>query len=200
VCEVAFTAWISKPGALCSFGTAVPITQILATIISNMVLIVAPLWILRTVRVNSVLSSCLLSVFSVSVATTLAALAHAILSLVASPMLEAIGALVEIFVALTACNATVLIPAIFRKFANNEADSEGPNRTVMTIGGSNRKRDDAVAMDALEVNDLTSSGVRVDVIVFNDQEQQGILMSVPEVDDEEASYQTLEGIKESHET
>ena len=29
VCEVAFTAWISKPGALCSFGTAVPITQVL---------------------------------------------------------------------------------------------------------------------------------------------------------------------------
>ena len=61
-----------------------------AETISDFILVVAPLWILRDVRVSSGLRIRLIAIFSCSMMTTMAGLAHAILVLKMPGALEAI--------------------------------------------------------------------------------------------------------------
>ena len=72
--------------------------------------------------------------------------------------------------ALTVCNAPVIIPFIARKFSTRESfKGSSPDYTITTIGGSggNRKRNSTV-LTTLNIADMTSSTsmantVKVDV-------------------------------------
>jgi len=55
--------------------------RLAAETISDVILVVAPLWILRDVRLSSGLRTRLIAIFSCSIMTTMAGLAHAILVL-----------------------------------------------------------------------------------------------------------------------
>jgi len=61
-----------------------------AAAVSDFILVVAPLWILRDVRVSSALRIRLIAIFSCSLMTTSVGLAHAILILKMPGALEAI--------------------------------------------------------------------------------------------------------------
>lgn len=108
VCEKGETAWKNRPYAQCVLGEAVGITQLASTFsspnrsssvaerrfvaatISDIILVIAPLWILKDVRVSSGLRIRLIAIFSCSLMTTMAGLAHAILVLKLPGALEAI--------------------------------------------------------------------------------------------------------------
>ena len=64
--------------------------HVVAETISDFILIIAPLWILRDVRLASGLRIRLIAVFSCSMMTTMVGLAHAILVLKMPGALEAI--------------------------------------------------------------------------------------------------------------
>ena len=64
--------------------------DIVAATISDFILIIAPLWILRDVRISSGLRIRLFAIFSCSMMTTITGLAHAILILKMPGALEAI--------------------------------------------------------------------------------------------------------------
>jgi len=163
VCEITATAWKSIPGALCALGRAVPITQVITTMIADVILIGAPLWILRKTRLNAAVRFRLISVFSLSIATTMAAIAHAVLVVRLPGAWEAIFASVEVFVTLTVSNASVLIPAVARRFSNNETYTETKNTATRTLGGGERKPGGEVTvLSTLRIADMSSNSIQRD--------------------------------------
>lgn len=112
VCERKDPEWKNRAYAQCVLGEAVGITQVATETISDTILVIAPLWILRGVRVTSGLRIRLIAIFSCSMMTTMVGVVHAVLVLKMPGALEAIMGAVENCVALSVCNLPVLIPAI----------------------------------------------------------------------------------------
>ena len=194
VCEKGDTAWKQAAFALCPLGRRVAVTQavskcplvcfriddslsfILAETFSDFLLIVAPLWILRNVRVTSAVRFRLISVFACSLATTVAALAHAILVLRLPGIWEAIVGSLEAGVALTVCNLSVIVPAIARLFGGDpeKYQDESKDYATATIGGTGASKNTSnlnnTMLSTFKVDPTASSGaVRVDVTVEQDQ-------------------------------
>jgi hypothetical protein len=193
VCEKVETAW-KNSDKLCALGPHVAITQVvskcplvcfridnclsslLAETFSDFLLIVAPLWILRNVRVSSAVRFRLISVFACSLATTIAALAHAIMVIRLPGDLEAIVGSLEAGVALAVCNLSVIVPAIGRLFGGNaeKYQDESKDYATATIGGTGASRNprnpNNMTLSTFKVDPTASSGaVRVDVTVEQEQ-------------------------------
>lgn len=195
VCEKGDTAWKDAPFALCPLGLHVAITQVVSTYLptsrfalqhlrsvrliaetfSDILLVVAPLWILRNVRVTSAVRFRLVSVFACSIVTTIVALAHAILVIRVPGVWEAIVGALEAGVALAVCNLSVIVPAIARLFGG-DADKyeESMEYGTTTIGGSggskNTRNINDTMLSTFKVDPMASSGaVCVDVTVEQDQ-------------------------------
>ncbi|KAF9648662.1 hypothetical protein BDM02DRAFT_3115143 [Thelephora ganbajun] len=131
VCEKGNNSWKNKKYAQCVLGEAVGITQVATETVSDLILVVAPLWILRDIRISSGLRIRLIAVFSCSLITTMAGLAHAILVLKMPGALEAIMGAVENCVALSVCNLPVLVPALIIR---EEQDKFEGTRTGFSFG------------------------------------------------------------------
>jgi hypothetical protein len=176
VCEKGDTAWKEAPFALCPLGLHVAITQAVTETFSDILLIVAPLWILRNVRVTSAVRFRLISVFTCSLATTFAALAHAILVIRLPGIWEAIVGALEAGVALAVCNLSVIVPAIARLLGGDpeKYQDESKDYATATIGGTgaskNTRNLNNTMLSTFKVDPTASSGaVRVDVTVEQDQ-------------------------------
>lgn len=197
VCEKGDTAWKDAPFALCPIGIRVAITQAvskcslacwsdqsvskllflssLAETFSDVLLIIAPLWILRNVRVTSNVRFRLVSVFACSIATSIVGLVHAVLVIRVPGVWEAIAGALEAAVALAVCNLSVIVPAIARLFGGDaEKYEESRDYATTTIGGSggskNTRNLNNTMLSTFKVDPTASSGaVRVDVTVEQDQ-------------------------------
>ncbi|KAF9650835.1 hypothetical protein BDM02DRAFT_3127366 [Thelephora ganbajun] len=176
VCEKGSTSWKQAPFALCPLGLHVAITQAVTESFSDLLLIVAPLWILRNVRVTSAVRFRLISVFACSLATTIAALAHAILVIRLPGVWEAIVGSLEAGVALAVCNLSVIVPAAARLLGGDSEkyQDESKDYATATIGGSgaskNTRNINDTMLSTFKVDPTASSGaVRVDVTVEQDQ-------------------------------
>ena len=139
-------------------------------------MIVAPLWILRNVRVTSAVRFRLVSVFACSLATTFAALAHAVLVIRLPGVWEAIVGALEAGVALAVCNLSVIVPAIARLLGGDpeKYQDESKDYATATIGGTgaskNTRNLNNTMLSTFKVDPTASSGaVRVDVTVEQDQ-------------------------------
>jgi hypothetical protein len=148
----------------------------LAETFSDLLLVVAPLWILRNVRVSSAVRFRLISVFTCSIATTLAALAHAILVIRLPGTWEAIIGALEAGVALAVCNLSVIVPALARLFGGDSEkyQDESKDYGTATIGGTGvskiTRNLNNTMLSTFKVDPTASSGaVRVDVTVEQDQ-------------------------------
>ncbi|KAF9647420.1 hypothetical protein BDM02DRAFT_2702970 [Thelephora ganbajun] len=113
VCEITYPGWKKIPGSICILPQAVPIAQVITTVISDAILITAPLMVIKGVRTRA-LRFRLFGIFSVSIATTVASLAHAVLMVARPGVVEAIFAGVEAAVSVMVCSMSVIIPAILR--------------------------------------------------------------------------------------
>jgi len=175
VCERGDTSWKDAPFALCPLGLHVAITQVVTETFSDILLIVAPLWVLRNVRVTTAVRFRLISVFTCSLATTVVALAHAILVIRLPGVWEAIVGALEAGVALAVCNLSVIVPALARLFGGDpEKYEESRDYASATIGGSggskNTRNLNNTMLSTFKVDPTASSGaVRVDVTVEQDQ-------------------------------
>jgi len=139
LCEVTNTNWKAESPDTCEQGKAMFVARLLAALVSDVILVAAPLWILRRVLVNPLLRFRVISIFSVSLVTAVVAIGHAVLVIAAHGVLEVVAGIVEGFVACTAANALVLIPAVFHRARHNEifqdvADTCGPGATSGAAG------------------------------------------------------------------
>jgi len=170
VCEITYPAWKKVEGQICVLGEAVAISQVISTVVSDLILITSPLWIIRRSTLNPALRFRLVAAFFISVATTIAALVHSVLVIRVPGAWEAIFGAVEVAVALTVCNASVIIPFLARKVSTSETFHESD--PVATIGGSGgKKRSASTMLSTLHIADMNATAgnsVRVDVTV--DQE------------------------------
>jgi hypothetical protein len=176
VCEKGDTSWKDAPFALCPLGLHVAITQVVTETFSDILLIIAPLWILRNVRVTSAVRFRLVSVFACSIATSLAGLAHAVLLIQLPGVWEAMIGALEAAVALAVCNLSVIVPAIARILGGDpeKYPDESKDYATATIGGSggskNTRNMNNTMLSTFKVDPTASSGaVRVDVTVEQDQ-------------------------------
>lgn len=176
VCEKGNTSWKEEQFALCPLGLHVAITQAVTETFSDVLLIAAPLWILRKVRVTSAVRFRLISVFMCSLATTMAALAHAILVIRLPGVWEAIVGSLEAGVALAVCNLSVIVPAIARVLGGDpeKYQDESKDYATATIGGTgaskNTRNLNNTMLSTFKVDPTASSGaVHVDVTVEQDQ-------------------------------
>lgn len=113
VCELTYAGWKQIPGAICLVPPVVPISLVVTTVISDFILLLAPIMISRGVNVPA-LRFRLFFIFSMSIATTMSSVVHAVLVLVKPGVWEAIFGGVEAAVSVTVCNTTVIIPAVLR--------------------------------------------------------------------------------------
>jgi len=176
VCEKGDTAWKQASFALCPLGFHVAVTQAVTETFSDVLLVVAPIWVLRDVRVTPPVRFRLISVFACSLATTLAALAHAILVIRLPGVWEAIIGALEAGVALAVCNLSVIVPAIARVLGGDpeKYQDESNDYASATVGGSggskNTRNLGSTMLSTFKVDPTASSGiVRVDVTVEQDQ-------------------------------
>lgn len=115
VCEITSPAWKKVDGEICLLGTPVAITQVIsscfpsavsnsriltlirpsATVFSDFILILSPVWIIRRVTLNQALRFRLVSAFFISIMATIAALAHSVLVIRAPGAWEAIVSLLQ---------------------------------------------------------------------------------------------------------
>lgn len=131
ICEKSDPVWKNREYAQCVLGEAVGITQVATETISDFILVIAPLWILKDVRVSSGLRIRLIAIFSCSLMTTMAGVAHAVMVLKMPGALEAIMGAVENCVALSVCNLPVLVPALA---AREQREKHEGTRTGFSFG------------------------------------------------------------------
>jgi hypothetical protein len=107
----------------------------------------------------------LISVFTCSLATTIAALAPAILVIRLPGVWEAIVGALEAGVALAVCNLSVLVPALARLFGGDaEKYEESRDYATATIGGSgaskNTRNLNDTMLSTFKVDPTASSGAK----------------------------------------
>jgi hypothetical protein len=101
---------------------------------------------------------------------------------------------VEVTVALTVCNASVIIPFVARKVSTSDTFHESD--AVTTIGGLNRKRRNASTMlSTLHIADMSTTmahSVRVDVTVGHehDLDRTGVWDKKGRASGDEESFET----------
>jgi len=161
VYEVTDPVWSAHSG---KEPLAVSVAQVSTAIVSNVLLIALPVWIIRKVRLNQGLRFRLVSVFSLSVITTLAAITHFVIT---EREWVLIAGVAEVFVSLSVCNAPVLIPAVLRQFSDSVTFVESQDHAVTTIGGSHRTRAGTV-INLRPMNGHETPNIVVHVVVAVD--------------------------------
>lgn len=92
-------------------------------------------------------------------------------------------------VAMTVCNAPVIIPLIARTISTSETFHENDETT--TIGGSGRKkRRDVTRLSTLRIADPHNGTVRVDVTVDHDHPDSGWTRKGPDTESLEGASST----------
>jgi len=170
VCEISDAGWKTVPGAMCNLGRPVSVTQVLTTVFSDMILVISPLIILRNVRVDQGVRFRLVSLFAVSLLITVAAVIRAAFILVRPGVIETTAAVVEVFVALTVCNVTVVVPAIFRRFSDKDSVVDGSDYRITISGNYHNHTPNATVLSTLNATDR-NAGLRVHVNVIKEEIQ-----------------------------
>ncbi|KAJ7651150.1 hypothetical protein FB45DRAFT_1018503 [Roridomyces roridus] len=127
---LAQTIWVceKEPGwkqsviGQCALGKSVGIAQIITDVISDAILIIAPLRLLWGVRLQRALKLRLMAVFTTSAITTVVSLYHDITVLRIGGIPEVIAATIQVAVGLLVANLTVVTAFAFRLAAEDPKD------------------------------------------------------------------------------
>ncbi|KAF5346938.1 hypothetical protein D9758_010161 [Tetrapyrgos nigripes] len=116
--------WKDQPIVQCMLGRNVAIAQLITDCFADLILIIAPIWLLSTLTTMRGLRIRLMVVFSSTIFTTIFSLVHAYAILHDLGFMEFMFAVVEIVVSLIVVNLTVISSWIFR--LTDDDDNHGP--------------------------------------------------------------------------
>ncbi|KZT43402.1 hypothetical protein SISSUDRAFT_1040421 [Sistotremastrum suecicum HHB10207 ss-3] len=136
------SGWKDIPGASCNLGAQVAITEVVTDIIGDTVLIIAPVRLIWHIRLSKPLRVRLICVFSMSILTTLVSLVQNYFQIHRGGIRNFIVSHVEMATAVTICNLSVVVGALYRFFRHSDFDSEHSDhgQGVVTVGSANTRR------------------------------------------------------------
>ncbi|KAJ7651147.1 hypothetical protein FB45DRAFT_820627 [Roridomyces roridus] len=142
VCE-AEPGWKQSKGGQCALGESVAITQVITDVISDAILIVAPLKLIYRVRLERSLKLRLMAVFATTAITTAVSIYHAYIVFRFGGFKEVMAATIQIAISLVVANLAVVVAYAFRLHAQGsdgkwDDEATEPTSDVETIGGTNR--------------------------------------------------------------
>ncbi|PCH34899.1 hypothetical protein WOLCODRAFT_139640 [Wolfiporia cocos MD-104 SS10] len=142
--------WIceSEPGwkyaalVQCDLGRNTAIAQVITDVISDAILIIAPVRMVWGVRLSRAQKIRLIAIFSTTMITTAVGLDHAYWILKNGGLVEVLAAVIETSISLIVANLSVIVALLFRISADgSEFDSEAAGTSdVITFGHSNAGR------------------------------------------------------------
>ncbi|KDQ54571.1 hypothetical protein JAAARDRAFT_60555 [Jaapia argillacea MUCL 33604] len=131
--------WKNAASPQCELNKQVAICQLVSDILSDILLIVLPLRLIRGMRDKS-LRRRLMIIFSTSIVTTIVSLVHAAYIITVGGIKVVISALVEDCMSLTVANLPVAATALFKVFGLYGASDDSDDSTYPDHHGSGEQR------------------------------------------------------------
>ncbi|KAJ7605107.1 hypothetical protein DFH06DRAFT_260841 [Mycena polygramma] len=125
--------WKDLPTPQCALGLDVAIAQLITDVISDSILIAAPMRLLWRVQLQRGLKLRLRAVFATTAIATAVSLYHAYCVIRFGGLRELVAAAVQLSTSLLVANLSVIVAVIFRLRPDNESDNTEPV-SVATIG------------------------------------------------------------------
>jgi hypothetical protein len=141
VCE-AETSWKNIPATQCNLGERVAIAQVITDVLSDLVLVIAPIGLVWKIRLTKFQKFRIAAIFSTTVITTAVSLYHAHAVLKKGGLPEALAATVQDSVSLIVANLSVIIAFIFRQASSSTRLASGQEiseRSGSRPGDGNRR-------------------------------------------------------------
>jgi hypothetical protein len=113
VCETD-TSWKNVPYTQCTLGQNVAIAQVITDVLSDLILVLAPVGLVWKIRLTKFQKFRIAAIFSTTIITTAVSLYHAHAVLRKGGLQEALAATVQDSVSLIVANLSVIITLIFR--------------------------------------------------------------------------------------
>lgn len=142
VCETE-PGWKDQPSPQCDLGRNVAIAQIITDVLSDAVLIVAPIRLVWRVRLSMAQKIRVIAIFSSTMLSTAVSLNHASWVIRGGGLMEAMAAVIQTAVTLIVANLNVVVAFIFRLGADDKETAPAPLevKSIMTFGkGDPRKK------------------------------------------------------------
>jgi len=157
VCEPE-PGWKDMKSPQCTLNKEVAICQLVSDIIADLILIVAPLKLLKGLEDRG-LRHRLMVIFSTCIVTTIVSLVHAVYILKLGGTKVVIAALVEDCVSLIVCNIPVVVTATIRLRERTQARKSTRFSTFITFatGGRSRARKETLATTGVTMDDISYS-------------------------------------------
>ncbi|KAJ7076209.1 hypothetical protein B0H15DRAFT_864546 [Mycena belliarum] len=133
--------WKDQPLPQCQLGRNVAIAQVITDVLSDAMLIAAPLRLLWRVHLHRGLKFRLLAVFTTSLITTAVGMYHAFTILRIGGFTEAMAGIIEMSTSLLVANLAVIVTFVFSLGAEGDSDNREPlSRPTQTFGSAGTKR------------------------------------------------------------
>lgn len=156
VCEKE-PGWKDAAPPQCKLGENVAIAQITVDVISDAILIVAPIRLLWRIHLESSTKIRLMAVFGTTLITTAVSLYHAYAVFRIGGLSEALAATIQTSISLLVANLSVIVAFIFRLKPDSETENTSPI-SITTFGkrGGRPKKTTLFSTIGLESHDLTT--------------------------------------------
>ncbi|KAF8994592.1 hypothetical protein BDQ17DRAFT_1430970 [Cyathus striatus] len=144
VCE-AETSWKDIPATQCNLGEKVAIAQVITDVLSDLVLVLAPVGLVWKIRLTKFQKFRIAAIFSTTIITTAVSLYHAHAVLRKGGLAEALAATVQDSISLIVANLSVIITFLFRlssssaRLTSGQEISERSNPRPTENGPQNRR-------------------------------------------------------------
>jgi len=158
VCEP-LKQWRKEASPQCPLDHQVAICQLVTDVLSDILLIVAPLRLIQQMSAVDGTRRRLMIIFSTSIVTTIVSLVHAAFIFEDAGIKVVIAAIVEDTFSLIVCNLPVVVTAVMRKAGKPEDDTDHTNQS--TFGWKAATRRTATAQTATTASDTAVTTVNL---------------------------------------
>ncbi|GJE88828.1 hypothetical protein PsYK624_049150 [Phanerochaete sordida] len=160
VCEP-MPEWKHKASPQCPLDKQVAICQLVTDVLSDLLLIAAPLRLIQKMSAVDGTRSRLMIIFSTSIVTTIVSLVHAAFIFKDAGIKVVIAAIVEDTFSLIVCNLPVVVTAFLRRTGRADEDSDATTRSTFGWKAASRRTTATTATTASDTAmDVTTVNLR----------------------------------------
>lgn len=167
VCEP-MPEWKYKASPQCPLDKQVAICQLVTDILSDLLLIAAPLRLIHQMSAVDGTRRRLMIIFSTSIVTTIVSLVHAALIFKDAGIKVVIAAIVEDTFSLIVCNLPVVVTAILRRTGRPDEDTDHTSQSTFGWKAASRKTTATTASDtAMDVTTVNLRDFTTNTVITN---------------------------------